>query len=50
MNNNIQSGDMKDKSVSFNNNIKVVEIDTKVKNGYLYSGSNKLDPFTNNKI
>jgi hypothetical protein len=39
-----QGGTYPDK-VSFDSNIKVVEIDTKVKDGFLYSGSKTLDPF-----
>ena len=34
------------KQVSFNNNIKVIELDTKVSEGFLYSGSKNLDPFS----
>jgi hypothetical protein len=34
------------KSVSFDNNIKVVEIDAKIKDGFFYSGSKNLDPFS----
>jgi hypothetical protein len=33
------------KQVSFNNDIKVVELDTKISDGFLYSGSKNLDPF-----
>ena len=33
------------KQVSFNNDIKVVELDTKISEGFLYSGSKNLDPF-----
>jgi hypothetical protein len=32
-----------------NNNIKVVALDTKISDGYFYSGSNNLDPFTNSR-
>jgi hypothetical protein len=39
-----QGGTYPDK-VTFDSNIKVVEIDTKVKDGFLYSGSKNLDPF-----
>jgi len=35
------------KTVSFDNNIKVVEIDAKIKDGFFYSGSKDLDPFSN---
>ena len=41
------SGGFNQRKVSFDNNIKVIEIDTKVNNGFIYSGSSKLDPFTN---
>lgn len=33
------------KNVSFNSNIKVVELDTKISDGFMYSGSKNLDPF-----
>jgi hypothetical protein len=33
------------KTVSFNDQVKVVELDTKVSEGFMYSGSNNLDPF-----
>ena len=33
------------KQVSFNNDIKVIELDTKISEGFLYSGSKNLDPF-----
>jgi hypothetical protein len=32
-------------NINFNSNIKVVELDTKVSDGYFYSGSKNLDPF-----
>ena len=32
-----------------NNNIKVVSLDTKISDGFFYSGSNNLDPFTNSR-
>jgi hypothetical protein len=35
------------KTVSFDSNIKVVELDTRVKDGFLYGGSKNLDPFSN---
>ena len=35
--------------LNFNNNIKVVSLDTKMSDGFFYSGSNNLDPFTNSK-
>ena len=35
--------------LNFNNNIKVVSLDTKISDGFFYSGSNNLDPFTNSK-
>jgi len=34
-------------SISGNNNIKSVSIDTNIKNGYIYSESKNLDPFNN---
>lgn len=33
-------------NVNFNSNIKVVELDTKISDGYFYSGSKNLDPFS----
>ena len=39
------AGGMPQKQVSFNNDIKVVELDTKISEGFLYSGSKNLDPF-----
>ena len=33
--------------LNFDSNIKVVSLDTNVSDGYLYSGSKNLDPFTN---
>jgi hypothetical protein len=38
-------GEPMQKQVSFNNDIKVVELDTKISEGFLYSGSKNLDPF-----
>ena len=35
------------KTVSFDSNIKIVELDTRVKDGFLYGGSKNLDPFSN---
>ena len=40
---NQQNGGMP--RVSFDSNIKVVELDTKVSDGFFYSGSKNLDPF-----
>jgi hypothetical protein len=47
--NNMGGGSMVggQKTVSFDNNIKVVEIDAKIKDGFFYSGSKDLDPFSN---
>jgi len=39
------AGGESQKQVSFNNDIKVVELDTKISEGFLYSGSKNLDPF-----
>ena len=39
------AGGQPQKQVSFNNDIKVVELDTKISEGFLYSGSKNLDPF-----
>ena len=36
------------KQVSFDSNIKVIEIDSKVSDGFFYGGSKNLDPFANN--
>ena len=44
-NNNSNSG--MPKTVSFDSNIKVVELDTKVSDGFFYSGNKNLDPFRN---
>jgi DNA-directed RNA polymerase II subunit RPB2 len=33
------------KAVSFNDQVKVVELDTKISEGFMYSGSKNLDPF-----
>jgi hypothetical protein len=48
-NNNMQMGGnsnmMPRKTVSFNDQVKVVELDTKISEGFMYSGSNNLDPF-----
>ena len=41
---NIQNGGQG--QLGFNSNVKVVELDTKVSEGYFYSGSNNLDPFS----
>uniref|UniRef100_A0A6C0EZY1 DNA-directed RNA polymerase n=1 Tax=viral metagenome TaxID=1070528 RepID=A0A6C0EZY1_9ZZZZ len=45
INNNGNSG--MPKTVSFDSNIKVVELDTKVSDGFFYSGNKNLDPFRN---
>jgi len=42
---NQSAGGLPQKQVSFNNDIKVVELDTKISEGFLYSGSKNLDPF-----
>ena len=44
INNNMNDGQ---KKVSFDSNIKVVELDTKISDGFFYSGSKNLDPFSN---
>jgi hypothetical protein len=38
-------GMMPRKTVSFNDQVKVVELDTKISEGFMYSGSKNLDPF-----
>ena len=43
-NQNQQSNNM-NKQVNFDTNIKVVDIDSKVNDGFLYGGSKNLDPF-----
>jgi hypothetical protein len=45
MPNQQSAGGVPQKQVSFNNDIKVVELDTKISEGFLYSGSKNLDPF-----
>ena len=40
-------GGQQGQHVSFNNDIKTVEIDAKIRDGFLYTSSNKLDPFRN---
>ena len=39
------SGSSNGNNINFNSNIKVVELDTKVREGFFYSGSKNLDPF-----
>ena len=46
MGGNSQQGGQNTKTVSFDSNIKVVELDTKVSDGFFYSGSKNLDPFS----
>ena len=43
---NTQNGN-KQNNISFDSNVKVVELDTKVSDGFFYSGSKNLDPFRN---
>jgi hypothetical protein len=47
MGNQIAGGNGNKNRVSFDSNIKVVELDTKIRDGFLYSGSKKLNPFNN---
>ena len=39
------NSNMPRKTVSFNDQVKVVELDTKISEGFMYSGSKNLDPF-----
>ena len=43
MNNNNNNDN--NNNLNFNSNIKVVELDTKVSDGFFYSGNKNLDPF-----
>ena len=46
MNGGMNTGGMNNsKNVNFDSNIKIVELDTKVRDGFFYSGSKNLDPF-----
>ena len=47
----MQQGGMNNSNnpLNLNNNIKVVSLDTKISDGFFYSGSNNLDPFTNSR-
>jgi len=43
---NMNGGNMN--NVNFDSNIKIVELDAKVRDGFFYSGSKNLDPFRKN--
>jgi len=47
MNGGMNNGMNNTNKVNFDSNIKIIELDTKVSDGFFYSGSKNLDPFRN---